>query len=210
MSKSAWPTTTELTDRLTGLGVTTIPTGVSLQDELDGAVAALHRAIGYSPYLAGVSASYDYTPPRSFTLLLGGPFFTVTGVKTNKTNDYAGDALTEGVDYWLKGLGPYSYIEFETRQYGDPNSIEVTGQRGATDDIPVDLWKAVLDYAAAGVMEQSVGTGQTTAGPMTSVKQGAMSVSFASQTEPLFETLRKKALGTFAGYKRTVLVGASQ
>lgn len=210
MSKTAWPTVQEVTDRLTGLGVTSIPTGVSLSDEIAAAVSALHRAIGYSPYLAGDSASYEYNPPNSFILLLGGPFFTITAVKINKSATYAGDSLTEGVDYWRKKSVPYGYIEFSSRQYGDPDSIEITGKKGATDDIPVDLWKAVLDHAAAGVLEQSIATGATTTGPVSSVKQGQMSVEFGNQTEPMFTTLRTRSMEVFKTYRRPALVGASQ
>lgn len=210
MSKSAWPNVAEVTSRLEGLGVTVIPAGISVQDEIDAAIACLHRAIGFSPFLAGSETTYDYDAPRSFTLLLGAPFFTVTGVKINKSNDYAGDDLTEGIDYWLKPGVPYGWIDLATRQYGDDQSIEVTGKKGVTDDIPVDLWNAVRDYAAASVLEVAVGTGAVMAGPVSNVRQGAVSVDFGTKSEPLYVTLRDKSLEVFKAYKRPAAVGLPQ
>lgn len=208
MSKAAWPTVPEVTDRLTGLGVTSIPAGVSLQDEIDAAIGELHKAIGFAPFLASASDGYYYTPPRSTTLLLGGPFFAITEVRTNYSTAYAGDLLTSGDDYWLE-LPPYGYIAFESRQYGDINSIKVTGQKGVTDDIPVDLWKAVLDRAAGGVLDQSVSLGDV-AGPISRIKQGGVDIEFGGKITTMSATMSDRATKVFKSYRRPVLVGASQ
>lgn len=211
MAKLAWITEAALQTYLEGLGVTVIPAGISLQDEIDAATGMLHKTLGYV-FLAGDSASYDYDPPRSHRLDLGGPFFTITVVKIGKSNDDAGTSLTEGQDYWRKPAVPYTSIEFASRQYGDPESIEITGKKGATDDIPVDLWNAHRDYAAARVYRMAVATGLVSAGPVSRVKMGQMDVEIGNgaKTDPLDVTMEKDAISVFKSYRRRACVGLSQ
>lgn len=213
MAKSAWITPAELTAYLTGLGLSSIPAGITLQDEIDGAVAVFEKILGISPYLAIASDSYDYSPPRSAFLDLGGSFTAITVIKTGKSLTDAGTAQTEGQDYWLRPFGgPYTSVELSSREYGDPDSIEVTGTKGVTANIAVDLWNGVRDYAAAGVLEMGVATGLVTQGPVSRVKQGGLDVEVGngSKTAPYYESLRDRSLKVFKSYRRPACVGLSQ
>ncbi len=211
MAKSAWPTTSELSEYLTGFGIASVPAGVSLQDELDAAVDAMRRYLGRT-YLQASSASKDYNPPRTGTLDLGGVFTAITSVKVGKSNSSAGTALTDQVDYWPKPFGgPYTYIEFRDAQYGEPESIEVTGTPGESATIPVDLWKAVRDFAASSVYGVASIAGTVT--PQASkIKQGPVDIEFRGSSSKVStdQQLMNAALSVFKSYRRPQVIGLGQ
>lgn len=183
MAKNAWPTAAEVQSFLEGLGVSTIPPGVDLDGQVAEAVGAFHRIAMVKAYLAEESAAFDFNPPRTRLLDLGHPFFAVSDVKVGKSASDAGSSITDQIAWWGKPFGgPYRYIEFRDAQYGEPESLEVTGRRGVTDDIPVDLWNAVRNHAAGGVYRFATITGVVTAGVPKRIKQGGVEIQYGSSS----------------------------
>lgn len=209
MAKTTWITPSELTDYLTGLGVTTIPTGIDLQDEIDGAVAMLEDVMGFAPALAGASATYNFDPPRSFHLDIGF-FQSVTAVLVDAAT------LTSGVDYWPNPYNslPYRRIQFSTRQYGLPKTISVTGIKGRFSDIPLNVWNAVRDYAASGVYKSASIAGTVASGTVSRVKQGMREVEYATPSgtsaKSVDETLKSDALKVFQRFRPVQVIGLGQ
>lgn len=206
MAKTAWPTTTELTNRLTGLGVTTIPTGVVLQDEIDKAVAVLEQVSGQSPFLMEDSAGvFKYSPPSSDWLDLKGRWATITEVSVD------GEVQVENTDYYLLPYdGPYRMIRFCGNLTGDPLTVSVTGKRGYSDTIPLDVWLAVLDYAAATVYETAQASGAVMTGPVSEIQQDSVKLKFAggsmAEGASTANRLKDEAQRVFVS-KRTLSVG---
>lgn len=208
MAKTEWISPDQLTAYLEGLGVASIPVGVTLQDEIDAAVAELHRAIGFTPYLASASSASDFNPPRTRTLFLGKPYQTITDVKIGKSASSAGSSLTDQVDYWPKpSAGPFTRIEFRDSQYGDPESIEVTGVAGVSTEIDARIWNAVRDMAAAGVYRAAT-MGGTAIGTPSEIEQGPVTLKLAgSGKESAAEQLETRAMAVFASITAPQVVG---
>jgi len=63
-----------------------------------------------------------------------------------------GETMIQNDDFWLRPTNavdrgkPYTYIEFRTPQYGEPNSIEITGIWGRcpVEQLTESAWQAVL------------------------------------------------------------------
>lgn len=202
MAKTAWPTTAELTNRLTGLGVTSIPTGVTLQDEIDKAVEMLERESHQSPFLAeSTAADFKYDPTRSNIVDLRGEWFTIVSVTVD------GTALTVNEDFWLRPFnGPYTSIEFNTVQFGDPFTIVVNGKRGVGSNIPLRAWGAVLDYAAGGVYRTASNAGTVATGSVKRIKQDSVEVEYAGGSSAMRQDtasiLQDEAIGVFRSFRK--------
>lgn len=203
MSKTAWPTEEEVTSRLTGLGVTSIPTGVTLQDEIDGAVEALQKATGRNPFLVqDTAADYKFDPTRNTFMSLQNRWVSITSITV------ADVVLTEDTDYWLKPYGgPYTSVEFATALISDgtPLSVTVNGKRGYSATVPVEVWNAVMDYAAANVYETAAQAGTVNSGSVTKIKQDTVELTFGSSSsgssgQSTADSLRAKAMAVFAKY----------
>lgn len=177
MAKTAWPDTTELTNALTGLGVTSIPTGVTLQDELDAAVEMLEELSGQSPFLVqDDDADYLIDPSRRTFLDLRGRWVSIESVSID------GTAQTANEDYWAKPYGgPYTSLEFLAAvvSSGEPQSVTVNGKRGYAATIPLRAWNAVLDYAAGKVYEKAAMSGAVKSGSVTEIRQDTVGIKFS-------------------------------
>jgi hypothetical protein len=177
MAKTAWPNTTELTNALTGLGVTSIPTGVTLQDELDAAVEMLEELSGQSPFLIeDAAADFLLDPSRRTFLDLRSRWPSITSVSID------GTAQTANEDYWAKPYGgPYTSLEFLAAvvSNGEPHSVTVNGKRGYAATIPLRAWNAVLDYAAGKVYEKAAMSGAVSSGAVSRIKQDTVDIQFA-------------------------------
>lgn len=189
--KAAWPTDTELTDRLEGLGITTLPAGVDAQDMIDAAVEAFERATGYSPFLEGASRTLVYDPPFDYVMDLVGGNTTVTAVELD------GVALVSGTDYWTLPPNaaalnqPITGIRFSGIVVGAPQSVEVTGAPGYHDEIPTPAWEAVMAMACQYVILVKNGyigaLSESTSGTV-KMKFGGEEGSTVSRLQNVFDT----------------------
>lgn len=209
MAKTAWPTTTELTNRLTGLGVASTPTGVTLQDEIDAAVGVLERITGQKPFLVeSAAADYLYDPTRRTNLALGTRWVSIDSVSIS------GDAQTENDDYYLKPYGgPYTRIEFLMPLVSDgyPLSVTVNGKRGYAATIPVEIWNAVLDYAAGRVYKTAAMAGTVALGAVTEIRQDTVDIKYAGGSAAMGQDtgsrLMDNATKIMSGYARASVGG---
>ena len=195
--KTAWPTEAELTAIMVDLGVTQVPSGITLESRIESAIAQWHGLIEYSPFLAGTADDYLFSPPFSKMLILGCYFATVTAVEAN------GVALAENEDYWLirRAPGdPVYAIKFRDILIGDPNTVQVTGSKGWSDEIPFDAWVSVANLAAAEELERIAGT---SGGMVKRTKLADMEVEYAvyaSSENQYYSFLRKNAAKTAQKY----------
>lgn len=186
MAKTAWPTNTNLTDALSGVGVS-IPSGYTAADLIAAAIAEFQAAIGYTWLPDGSDQTLYFDPPNSNFLNLK-PYSSITSVKTGRTATDAGTALTVNQDYWVFPLNaiadgkPITGITFETMQCGDPASIVVIGKRGFNADIPESVWFAVLNKAVANVMALNI-SGE---GMASEIQQGLVKVKFGDEAATMY------------------------
>lgn len=202
MPKSAWPTATDLTNRLSGLGVAALPAGVVAADEIAAAVSALESVTQIKPFLAeATTQTYVIDPTRRTYVHLNAMYAALNAVRIG------GDSLTIGDDVWLDPPeGPYIGLKLVSNVYGDPEEVEVDGKRGYSDSIPDDVWLAVLDYAAASVYETASMAGTVGVGPASEITQDSVRIKFGGGAgEGTAEKLRKKAMAVFARYARVGL-----
>lgn len=205
MAKTVWPTEAELTDFLEGLGVDTIPTGVTLQDEIDGAVAACERATGRT-FIDAAATTKKYSPDASGFVDFGGEFVSVTSVSVD------GSTLVLDSDYWLfPDSSPYSSMKMATWLAGDPQSISVVGTWGYGAAIPLPVWNGVLRLAAASVYRFAAATGAVPIGPVTKVKAETTEVQYGgggSSSKSFADELEDMASSAFRSYARLGIGGA--
>ena len=168
--KSAWPTSSETSTRLTSYGLT-LPTGYTAQNAIDDAVAKWEYLCGFSPFLAGSSNTYVHDPCDSEIVRLRAPFGQITSVEVD------GEAVTIGDDVFLMPGSvvnePYQFLQFGWTVYGNPGTIEVTGKLGWLQ-IPDAVWNAVLEFACGVVQRRTSGV----AGEVQSIKQESVQIEF--------------------------------
>lgn len=169
---TAYPQATDVSAFVDAAGVS-IPTGFGVTQFEQVASAAVNeweRLTGYRPFLATTAtASFYYDPPGpndrgesrggARRLILDRGFTTVSEVRNGiTTTDTAGTVLTAGTDYrlWPKNAPqdsqPYTCIDFVGVQYGEPDSIKVTGTAGYATAINAEVYQAVLEIAAGDIM----------------------------------------------------------
>lgn len=204
MAKTAWPTTTEITTEVEAFGVT-VPDGIVLQDEIDGAVALLERITGYKPFLQD-DPTHDelyFDPPHSQILFLprGAVDIDSVTVGVDPVAETGGTALTENQDYFLRPKDapnygkPFDYIEFVGYQSGYPNSIKMDIAEGYAESVEEDLWNALRGYVVAQVIKAALGSGgvltRETAGPVTHEYDVAPGRGTVDRLESKFMNLAK-------------------
>jgi hypothetical protein len=197
--KSSFPDATALTNRLTGLGVTSTPTGVVLADELEAAIEALEEETGRSPFLVDANdVTKKFSPPFDDWISLGGPWTSITSVTAD------GSALTVNEDYWLEPTtAPYTSVKFAYPQLGLPQTIVIVGKRGTS--IPTELYNAVLDYAAGKVYKTAAIAGSVDSGMITELQQDSVKIKLAGGGSGAMDTgsmLMESALKTFGKYRQ--------
>lgn len=209
MAQTDYPDDTALTAWLTGLGVTSIPSGIDLQDQIDAAVEELERISGQSPFLVqALNADFKFDPSRTTQLNLRSRWVSIATVTV------AGDAKTEDTDFWLKPYGgPYTYIEFDDALISDgqPLSITVNGKRGYASELPQRVYDALLNYAAGSVMRASVIAGTTAIGPKRRIKQDSVEIEYAggssAQGQDSASVLQERARAVFASVRSVRVMG---
>lgn len=207
MAKTVWPITSELTSRLTGLGVSATPTGIALQDMIDMAVEQASLQTGRQFIVDAADVEKVFDPPYTEYLDLKGDWNSVTSVEIGDTT------LTIEEDYWLvPPAAPHTSVTLASHWTLTPQTVTVTGKRGI--GIPTAVWLAVLDYAAAMVLQTSIGVGSSVAGPVTEIKQDSVTLKYGSGSSSsggsagtLAEQLKASAEDVFKRYQRLSVGG---
>lgn len=201
MAKTAWPTDTEVTDALEGLGVTTIPAGLDIDDVIDMAVAVLEDESGQSPFIEDAApVTITINPPFSDWMLLGSTWTDVDSVTMDET------LLVLGTDYWLEPAeGPFKSIRFRDTWAGLPQTVEIVGKRGAGVNIPIMAWQGVLDYACGYVFSRAVIAGLVPSGSVIEAQEDSVKIKFSgggSTSKSTADTLMDGAKIAFASFRR--------
>ncbi|MBX3095663.1 MAG: hypothetical protein KF812_02255 [Fimbriimonadaceae bacterium] len=191
MGKAAWPTPAELTAFLTTLGASA--PGVVLADEISAAVAGWESESGFAPFLAAGAASRSYQPVNASWLDLDGGWVSLTAV------EWGTNSLTLGSDAYLEPTvpgRPGTWLRFAFRVGGD-TPVVVTGVPGFAETIADDAWSAVMDLAAARVLERI----HAPSTPYSYLRQGALAMR-ASDPEASVAFLRARADRVQQRYRR--------
>lgn len=155
----------------------------ALSDTLtfDGAGASLVTdGTGHTGTLTFAISGSGAGPTSITGVVDGNATGSVTGNAT-LTGTTAGSSLIAGTSYWLRPQNapqfyrPYKYIEFQYPQWGNPQSILVTGRFGFSTTVPEDAWQAILYMAALSLLPS---VELLAAGGLESVKLGNDSFNF--------------------------------
>jgi hypothetical protein len=219
---TAYPTSTAVSAYVAAAGVS-IPTGFGLTQfgyHVDAAIDEWERLTEYRPFLAATaSASFYYDPPGpnrtaesrgGYKRLLLDRGFTAIGEVRNgiTTTDTAGTVLTAGTDYrpWPKNAPsdsqPYTAIDFVSVQYGEPESVKVTGTAGYATAINSEVFQSVLELAAGDAMAafmQGIASGAVEWHEGDVSERGSVEL-----IEKLGEQWRTKARTTALQYRRVL------
>ena len=182
MPQAAYPTGTDLTNFLTSCGFT-IPSGMNLTVEAEGAVEQWEKEVAWWPFLnvQGDETIILDNGPRGWGFgygYMGGGFGTWStepqvldfqcGVISISSIVIGGNGnpqqtLVEGQDFDLLPRNaqrqgwPYSSLRL-TNSYAllglTTTDIIVTAKCGFCTQVPTDAWKAILRHAAYGVAGQ--------------------------------------------------------
>jgi hypothetical protein len=182
----AAPTTTDLTNFLTTIGVTASGSA-DLSALLNSATLEFETRTGRQKYQGdtGVTA-VRYTIPAlqgNSVRLTIADCWAITEVRTNYSGAGTGVVLTEYTDYIHRPDGhtqkkqPIEAIQFVYMPSIEPGSILITGKLGYASDMPADVFQAILSRAASQLLIQQAGESATVA----EEKQGDRSVKYGSE-----------------------------
>lgn len=105
--------------------------------------------------LANMGGSRKLFLPAGLWSLTDGAGNAAATITTGLTEDNdVGLALTVNKDFWLRPSNaafqdkPFTYVEFRTTQYGQPQSISITGIWGRCLTVPSDVFYVLLQEVA--------------------------------------------------------------
>jgi hypothetical protein len=171
MAHSAYPTAGQLESYIRSMGILTDAQLAELLAHVDltsiaaGAQAAWEADSGWKPFLrdaSPVARRFDPPGPNRRGLTRGGwerleldaGLLAVTAFVTGYSATAAGTAFVVEDDYWLWPPNaavedrPYTAIDANWYQWGQPQSIRITGYWGFSANIPGDAWEAILRQGA--------------------------------------------------------------
>lgn len=190
-----WPSASDLQQFMAVNGYGSI-SGPDAQRYVASAVAEWEAMTGWSPFLSsGTEETRSFDPPRysahGFRLEIGA-------WRTIATVEIGGRVLESG-EYVLRNVSiepePVYAVDFLVSVGGGPLSIEITGERGFCDNLPDDVFQAVLGKAAYDASASSV-SGATR---LSSVQQGDVKYSYDADA---VRTLQTRFLAAVARYAR--------
>lgn len=182
MPYTAWPTAAQLATELNRFNIGFPVAAADLGSYVDQAVSYAYGTIGY-PFIEQASASVLFPAPGEATLFFNRWYSAITAVAVGVSEtDTTGTVLDIGTDCFFKKArtGQIYAVCFASPVFGSIESVKVTGTQGWDENIPADLWQAVLDYAAA-LAQQKL---RATLGVMTEVKQADRQMKYAESVEP--------------------------
>jgi hypothetical protein len=158
---AGWPTTAELTTRLTEAGITA-PSTATMQAVINAGIQRFEAMTRFFPFLStGSDETRRFTPPQSSFLKLKAGLITLTSLTTHVSPSSSGSALTVNEDFWLMPEDaaergePYRWIHFRSWQHGQPRSLVLVGKWGFGLTVPDEAWEAVMQLALAQVLRLS-------------------------------------------------------
>lgn len=160
----------------------TAPSDAVIAPYLAASIEEFKNRVGWGPFLEEVSADWRYDPAEYGDYLdLNMGFTAISAVRTGLTySDSTGTLLTAERDYLLEPYDaraknrPYTRIQFLVGMGSGSKSIKVTGTRGFDDEIPDDVWAAVLGQ---GVVKAVEGLTEN-AGDVEEIKQGQVTIKY--------------------------------
>ena len=181
----AAPTTTDLTNFLTTIGVTASGSA-DLSSLLTSATQEFEEKTGRQKFEGDSSTTaIRYTLPmptgKSIRLVIAD-CWAITEVRTFYSGSGTGTVLAEYDDYMAR---PYQYaqisrpveaIDFVTLPSVQPGSILITGKLGYASSMPKSVFEAILSRAASQLLIQQAGESGTVA----EEKQGDRNVKYST------------------------------
>ena len=205
MSHAAYPTGAEVQTALSNAGFS-LPAGSSGNGYAAQAKQAWESIVGY-PFLGtGSSGDTLFDANCSETLIFGSWYSSITAVAVGVSEDNtAGTALNIGTDVFLM-KNRYSKIygiKFPSAIYGAQESIKVTGVSGWDDELPDDVFDAVMAYAVGLALNDL----RAQNGVVSATKQPGSEIQYAESVTPTeyLRGLRKNLATAAAGYRTTFL-----
>ena len=179
------PTTTDLTTYLAAMDL--VPAaGINEQGIIDGAIETFQQITGRVNYQGATTATenrftLDYPFGRDVVLDFRFDFWAITEVRVGYTGvSGSGQVLTDWVDFeylpqnnLVRGW-PYEAIRFHSYASSERGSVLITGKIGVAQEMPQDVFNAILAYSAAMVIRQSAGV----SGSVSEQKQGDRTVKY--------------------------------
>ncbi len=164
MSFAAYPTDTNVTDFLTGQGVVSAATGtVGLAQYAAAARDEFERRTGRQFLGDAANTVRIFDPPANDLLILGVELWSLNTVQWQPQGGSA-ETLTSGTDYLALSPNvtvvpeplnePVWALRFLTRRWGWPlspserHSIRVSAKWGHGENLPDDVWLAMVQRAA--------------------------------------------------------------
>lgn len=195
---ASWPTESDITAALSGLGIDTIPTGMSVADLIEEAIEAFEAYIGRSPFKKdAIDVTVTMSPRQSSVVTFDQAFDSITSVT------FMGTVLEEGSEYWLEPAdGPYHTMTCSFVLAGEPNSLVIVGKRGQV--IPYQVFRSIVDYVSGMVYERA-GQAGTVLDGVTEINQDSVKIKMAgagSQPISISESLKASAQKVWSSYRQ--------
>ncbi len=187
MAMSSWPDAADVSGFLSDAGFSSLPS-VDFGELVNRAVDEVHSTVGFSPFLAGESESFDVLATEGVALL-DRPFAALSEV-------LVGGRSVE-FSTCPQAVTPIRKLVVEGRVSG---AISVVGQVGFGLTVPIDIWYAVRDLAASYVVEMvDIAAGEA----IESLKQDSVTIKYRAGGLPgnFAVVLAERARLVFARYR---------
>lgn len=183
MPEAAYPTDADV--------VSAMPDGVTPPAHaakiLLGVIGDFERRTGYVPFLGATGVTTrTYDPPfdrraegTGYLLDLEGGFWDVDTIELNDS------ALTITTDFILLPLNAaalsrgWDKVQLLAHPGFEPSSIDVTGKQGYAEELPDDIWTAILEETVGRCLRALSSSG----GAVTSEKQGGVTIAYDSKQD---------------------------
>lgn len=171
----AYPAGADLVNYLIQIGMLpdgTLPSQYH-EDLIAHAIDSFESDTGWKPFLASSSVLELFT----FTLKDSKRFIFPNGAVVVGSVKYLGEELVEGEDYVLEPLDtvPKRRLTFATPKMIIFNALEIEMLQGYTDELPSEVWFALIDKAVHRFIVDS----QKDTGDVTSTRQGEVSFTYS-------------------------------
>lgn len=159
----------------------TPPSGIARY--VDSAIAEWESTTGYYPFLGSQEElvwMFDGCPLGTSRLDLRGGFWEIASVTIDISYDGTGTLFIENRDYILLPQNAanenrgWNAIQFLSRSPVGFRCVEIVGKRGYAEELPDDVWSAIIERAAAGAMLEAI----QGSGVERKVQQGPVTVEF--------------------------------
>lgn len=159
-----YPTIADMEARLEEMGITPAADAL-LTADLTGAIDRWEELTGFAPFLADdANTDWYYQPSGTNLIDFDGGFVEISAVKTSVSYaNPSGVVAVLGRDYTPKPDNatsrnkPYTYLKFAFPLASETEAtVKVTGKKGYAVSIKQDVWNAILAYALAPTIAQSI------------------------------------------------------